>query len=195
MQDWYIDAKGWLHAPGVLHMASLNCDERPEPADITLLVIHNISLPPGQFLTSAVQQLFCNTLAVDAHPYFAQIAQIKVSAHFLIDRMGGVCQFVSTLQRAWHAGASQLVVQGIVRERCNDFSIGIELEGCDDLPYSALQYQALANLTQLLIRHYPIAHVRGHNEIAPLRKTDPGTAFDWTLYKRQAGLADSVRPL
>jgi N-acetyl-anhydromuramoyl-L-alanine amidase len=194
MQTWSMDAQGWLNAPGVRHVISPNADARPEGVEISLLVIHNISLPPGQFLTGAVQQLFCNTLDVSVHPYFAQIAQLKVSSHFLIDRLGGICQFVSTLQRAWHAGVSQLLVQGTLRERCNDFSIGIELEGCDDLPYSALQYRTLATLTQTLMRHHFISHVRGHNEIAPQRKTDPGPAFDWALYMRQTGLAKALRP-
>jgi N-acetyl-anhydromuramoyl-L-alanine amidase len=194
MQTWTVDAQGWLHAPGLQRVASPNADARPEGMAISLLVIHNISLPPGQFLTGAVQHLFCNALKAQAHPYFAQIAQLKVSAHFFIDRFGGIYQFVSTLQRAWHAGASQLTVQGaLVQERCNDFSLGIELEGCDDLPYSQLQYRALSQLTVTLMQHYPIAHVRGHHEIAPLRKTDPGPAFDWALYKRQAGLTKKMR--
>jgi N-acetyl-anhydromuramoyl-L-alanine amidase len=118
-----------------------------------------------------------------------------VSAHFFIDRMGGLTQFVSTDQRAWHAGVSALEVSGLHREQCNDFSIGIELEGCDDVPFSALQYRSLAALTQVLRQRYPIEHVRGHSEIAPSRKTDPGPAFDWARYIKLAGLAPSTRPL
>jgi N-acetyl-anhydromuramoyl-L-alanine amidase len=134
-------------------------------------------------------------LDTSGHPFYREIAKLRVSAHFFIDRMGGLTQFVSTDQRAWHAGVSALEVSGLHREQCNDFSIGIELEGCDDVPFSALQYRSLAALTQVLRQRYPIEHVRGHSEIAPSRKTDPGPAFDWARYIKLAGLAPSTRPL
>lgn len=185
---------GWLESDAVRFVESPNADERPRDTSVDLIVIHNISLPPGQFLTGAVLQLFTNQLPAGAHPYYQQIHGLKVSAHFLIDRLGGVTQFVSTNRRAWHAGASMLEADGIQRERCNDFSIGIELEGCDDLPYSVLQYQALADVTQALLQRYPIQHVRGHDEIAPGRKTDPGPAFDWRRYAEAAGLGALMRP-
>jgi N-acetyl-anhydromuramoyl-L-alanine amidase len=188
-----LDANGWLNGGGVLHVKSPNADARPAGTVIDLLVIHNISLPPGQFLTGAVAQLFTNQLASGGHPYFRQIEGLKVSAHFLIDRFGRITQFVSTQDRAWHAGVSALEAGGGRRERCNDFSIGIELEGCDDLPYSGLQYRALADLTNEICCSYPVTYLRGHNEIAPGRKTDPGPAFDWAAYLQMTGLPETVR--
>jgi AmpD protein len=185
---------GWLRAVEARIIVSPNADARPPGCQVDLLVIHNISLPPGQFMNGAVERLFTNALDLGAHPYYAHLAGLKVSAHFLIDRLGGLTQFVSTDQRAWHAGASTLDVDGVRRERCNDFSIGVELEGCDDLAYSQMQYQRLAALTRTLREHYPIAHVRGHNEIAPGRKTDPGAAFDWQRYFALAGLPPGARP-
>jgi AmpD protein len=159
---------------------SPNCDERPEGTVVDLLVIHNISLPPGVFEGDAIVQLFTNRLDPAAHPYFATIAQLKVSSHFLIRRDGELLQFVPCAQRAWHAGVSRW--QG--RDRCNDFSIGVELEGTDDLPYTVAQYTLLARLTRAIGRRYPIASMAGHSEIAPGRKTDPGPAFDWTRFRR-----------
>jgi AmpD protein len=159
---------------------SPNCDARPEGASITLLVVHNISLPPGRFGGPAIAELFTNRLDPSAHPYFATVASSRVSAHFLIGRDGVLTQFVSCARRAWHAGASSW--RG--REHCNDFSIGVELEGTDDLPYEAAQYSVLARLTRALRRRYPIVDLFGHSDIAPGRKTDPGAAFDWERYRR-----------
>jgi len=166
---------GWLD--GINHCLSPNCNARPQ-GEISLLVIHNISLPPGQFGTGKVQELFCNRLDPQEHPYFQEIAGLQVSAHFLIERSGSVIQFVSCLDRAWHAGASCFAG----REGCNDFSLGIELEGTDNQPYSDLQYAALVRLLNELRRHYPqitTERICGHSDIAPGRKTDPGPAFDW----------------
>lgn len=157
-------------------------DDRPDPADISLLVIHNISLPPGQFNTPYIDDFFGGRLDATAHPYFEALAGVRVSAHCVIYRDGRVCQYVSFVQRAWHAGLSHF--EG--RDRCNDFSIGIELEGTDDLPFTDAQYQALIALTKQLLLDYPklsIDRIVGHSDIAPGRKTDPGPAFDWTRYK------------
>ena len=170
-----IDVQGWLVEAE--HLPSPNCDARPEGA-IELLVIHSISLPPNEFGGEGVAQLFTNTLDPCAHPYYQTLVDLKVSAHFFIRRDGKIIQFVSCLQRAWHAGAS--CFQG--RTRCNDFSIGIELEGSDFVPYTPAQYQALNELTHALRRRYPVAAIAGHQHIAPLRKTDPGTYFDWLSY-------------
>jgi AmpD protein len=170
-----IDARGWLDVAE--HLVSPNCDERPGSA-IDLLVIHNISLPPGEFGGEAVHQFFTNQLDVDAHAYFTVIADLKVSSHFFIRRDGVVAQFVPCQLRAWHAGAS--CWQG--RSRCNDFSIGIELEGTDYTPFSDAQYASLVELTQLLCAKYSIRGIAGHSDIAPLRKTDPGPHFDWLRY-------------
>lgn len=170
-----IEANGWL-AGGVL-LPSPNCDARPA-GDIELLVIHNIGLPPGQFGGDGVQRLFTNTLDASAHPYYQTVADLKVSAHFFIRRDGELIQFVSCLQRAWHAGAS--CWQG--RERCNDFSIGVELEGSDFVPFTPAQYAALHDLTLALRAAYPLRGVAGHSDIAPQRKTDPGPFFDWAHY-------------
>jgi len=172
--------QGWLSTARVL--ASPNVDLRPDESDISLLVIHNISLPPGQFGGGHVAELFTNTLDPNAHPYFAEIADFKVSAHLLIDREGVVTQFVPFDQRAWHAGVSEFDGRGA----CNDFSIGIELEGTDTEPYTDLQYQRLAAITQCLIAEYTALtseRVVGHSDIAPDRKTDPGPAFDWARFK------------
>ena len=166
---------GWY--PGVRHCPSPNFNERPQ-AEISLLVIHNISLPPGQFATGYVHEFFQNRLQADAHPYFAGIAEMTVSAHFMIERDGAITQFVSCMQRAWHAGVS--CFDG--RENCNDFSLGIELEGTDHLPFTDAQYAALIELTRALQHAYPaitLARICGHSDIAPTRKTDPGPAFDW----------------
>lgn len=190
----YSLSQGWVSGPDVHHIPSPNADARPVDTTIDLLVIHNISLPPGQFMTGAVARLFTNLLDAEQHPYYARLLGLRVSAHFLIDRLGGLTQFVSTDQRAWHAGASMLEVDGVRRERCNDFSIGIELEGCDDLAYSACQYGSLAALTSALAQHYPIAHLRGHSEIAPGRKSDPGSAFDWPRYLALTGFSSHMRP-
>ena len=172
--------QGWLSTATAL--ASPNADPRPDKSDISLLVIHNISLPPGQFGGGHVAELFTNTLDPNTHPYFAEIANFKVSAHLLIDREGVVIQFVPFDQRAWHAGVSAFAG----RPACNDFSIGIELEGTDTDPYTHLQYECLVKTTQCLIAEYPALsseRVAGHSDIAPDRKTDPGPAFDWARFK------------
>ena len=161
---------------------SPNYDERPEPVDISLLVVHNISLPPGQFGTGCVRDFFCNKLDPERDPYFPAIAGMTVSAHLMIERDGRIIQFVNFNDRAWHAGQS--LYEG--RKRCNDFSIGIELEGTDDQPYTPVQYQQLADVTKALIATYPsmtAERIAGHQHIAPGRKTDPGEAFDWGFFK------------
>jgi len=181
-----IDAEGLL--VGGEYVPSPNCDPRPA-GGIDLLVIHNISLPPGQFGGDGVPRLFTNTLDADAHPYYRTIAGLKVSAHFFVRRDGHVVQFVSCLDRAWHAGLS--CWQG--RECCNDFSIGIELEGTDELPFADAQYLALDELTRALRDAYPICGIAGHSDIAPQRKTDPGPFFDWMRYL--AGLSAEQSPI
>ena len=161
---------------GARLILSPNCDQRPPGEAISLIVIHAISLPPGEFGGDAVERLFTNRLEADAHPYYRQIHSLRLSAHFFIDRQGRLTQFVPCTLRAWHAGVSQW--RG--RERCNDFSIGIELEGCDDQAFSEAQYRSLNPLLGALWRAYPIAAVVGHSDIAPGRKTDPGPHFEWT---------------
>ena len=164
---------GWL-AP-CRRVESPNQDERPAGEAITLLVVHSISLPPGQYGGDAVERLFTNRLDPAAHPYFREIAELEVSAHFLIRRDGEPVQFVPTTRRAWHAGASSW--RG--RERCNDFSIGVELEGTDTDLYEAAQYARLAALIGALRAHYPLRELAAHSDIAAGRKTDPGPGFDW----------------
>ncbi len=183
-----LDAQGWVG--GVQHMPSPNCDARPTDCDISLLVIHNISLPPGRFGGRAIEDLFLNRLDPTAHPDFVGIAALRVSAHFLIRRGGQIVQFVSCAQRAWHAGESSLAG----RSRCNDFSVGIELEGTDFVAFTSAQYRALARLTTGLRRGLPLRAVRGHEHIAPKRKTDPGPCFDWRRYARQAHLPEDWLP-
>lgn len=167
---------GWLS--GVRQIASPNCDARPPGVAVELLVIHNISLPPKQFGGDEIVRLFTNTLDVGSHPFFSQLRGLKVSAHFLIRRDGEIIQFVACGKRAWHAGVS--CWQG--RTGCNDFSIGIELEGSDEETFEGRQYAALVRLTRLLKRAYPIRAIVGHADIAPERKTDPGPYFDWKRY-------------
>jgi AmpD protein len=171
------DARGWLS--GVRRIPSPNCDKRPSGVPVELLVIHNISLPPGEFGGPAVVQLFTNSLDCTAHPFYAQLVGLKVSAHFLVRRSGEIVQFVSCDRRAWHAGVSEW--QG--RNRCNDFSIGIELEGSDFVPFTEAQYDALVRLTRRIRRRYPVRGMAGHSDIAPARKTDPGPFFDWARYR------------
>ena len=171
----------WLR--GAMRVPSPNCSERPDPRDISLLVIHNISLPPGQFGGPHIDELFCNRLDPAGHPYFAGICELRVSSHLLIRRDGGLVQYVPFDRKAWHAGRS--VFEG--RAECNEFSIGIELEGTDDTEFTAIQYKRLAEITRLLLRHYPgitAARITGHSDIAPGRKTDPGPCFDWARYRR-----------
>jgi AmpD protein len=168
-----IDSRGICQ--GALFIDSPNHDERPD-VPITLVVIHNISLPPGEYGGNGIIELFTNRLNPEAHPYFAEIHQLQVSSHFLIRRDGSLIQFVSCLQRAWHAGQS--IWQG--RERCNDFSVGVELEGSDHEAFTDMQYTQLKQLLDALKAAYPIAAVAGHSDIAPGRKTDPGPYFDWS---------------
>lgn len=167
---------GWLTS--VPRLASVNCDQRPDADDISGIVIHNISLPPGEFGGPWIADLFLNRLDANAHPYFAEIADLRVSSHLLIRRDGEIQQFVPFTKRAWHAGQS--CWDG--RERCNDFTIGIELEGDDFSPFTDQQYQQLALVIKLLIKTYPqlsAQRIVGHEHIAPGRKTDPGPYFDW----------------
>ena len=168
---------GWLSS--AQRCASPNFDARPPGSEVQLIVVHAISLPPDEFGGAGVQQLFTNALDPGAHPYYATICDLRVSAHFFIRRDGALMQFVSTDARAWHAGLS--CWQG--RERCNDFSLGIELEGCDTRPFERVQYQRLAALLQVLCAHYPVEAVLGHSDIAPGRKTDPGPYFDWVYLR------------
>lgn len=171
--------------------ASPHWDERPEESDISLLVIHNISLPPATFNTPYIDQFFLGQLDCSAHPYFEQLRGVRVSAHLVIYRDGRVIQYVPFSKRAWHAGVSQF--EG--RERCNDFSIGIELEGTDDLPYTDAQYLALVQCSTQLLAQYPglsIARIVGHSDIAPGRKTDPGAAFDWTRFQQALAISSAA---
>lgn len=170
-----IDENGYLVSAAQL--ASPNFDERAE-GEISLLVIHNIGLPPGEFGGDGVERLFTNTLDWDSHPYYQTIPRGPVSSHFFIRRDGRLIQFVSCLKRAWHAGIS--VWQG--RSRCNDFAIGIELEGSDFVPFTDAQYASLQSLTKALRAAYLIRGIAGHSHIAPVRKTDPGPFFDWQRY-------------
>ncbi len=164
-------------------LASPNFGPRPPEAEINLIVVHSISLPPGQHGGPEVEQLFTNTLDWDAHPYFQTIRGLEVSAHFFIRRTGEVIQFVSCDDRAWHAGRSEW--QG--RPNCNDYSIGIELEGLEGDTFEPAQYQSLATLCNQLAQQYPIQHVVGHEHIAPGRKQDPGPGFDWALLQQLTG--------
>ncbi len=179
-------ASGWL--VGVRRVASPNYDERPAGTELGLIVVHGISLPPGEFGNGWIDRLFCNELPADAHPYFATICNSAVSAHVLIARDGTLTQYVPFTRRAWHAGKSEYCG----RNACNDFSVGIELEGTDDLAYASEQYRALADIVAALRRAYPSlarADIVGHSDIAPGRKTDPGPAFDWAELERQLAAA------
>lgn len=173
-----LNAQGWFS--GVRRVPSPNFDARPPRASVSLLIVHNISLPPDQFGGPGVEQLFTNTLNADEHPYYGQLRGVKVSAHFFIRRSGEIIQFVSCRHRAWHAGAS--LWRG--RTRCNDFSIGVELEGSDYVPFTPEQYRSLTYLTRRLKRVYRIDDITGHANVAPERKTDPGPHFDWARYLR-----------
>ena len=178
-----LDTHGWLQpSDQVALRPSPNFNERPSDTDVSLLVIHNITLPPGQFGTPYITDLFLNQLDTAADPWFVNVEGLKVSAHFVIDRLGHITQFVSCDERAWHAGASSF--EG--REQCNDFSIGIELEGTDNVPFEDAQYERLAALTQCLRARYPLTAATGHSDIAPGRKTDPGPFFDWSRFSTLA---------
>jgi len=173
-----VDRAGIVRAAA--QVPSPNCDDRPEGTAVILLVVHGISLPPGQFGGPGIVELFTNQLDPAVDPYYRTVANIKVSAHFLIRRDGALTQFVPCAKRAWHAGTSSW--RG--RADCNDFSVGVELEGTDDVPYEAAQYTMLARLARALRRRYPIAEVAGHSDVAPGRRTDPGPAFDWPRFRR-----------
>ena len=177
----YTLEEGWLKQ--ARRVRSPNFGPRPPASAPDLLVVHNISLPPGQFGGNCIERLFTNCLDWDEHPFFAEIRGAEVSAHLLIERGGQLVQFVDFGQRAWHAGQSCFAG----RDNCNDFSIGIELEGTDDTPFSDEQYTALAAVTAVLQRTYPAItgdRIVGHSDIAPGRKTDPGPCFDWPRYRR-----------
>lgn len=175
-----MDAEGWLRA--ARRVESPNFDARPDGEPIRLLVVHNISLPPGEFGGGGVIDLFTNQLDPAAHPYYAGLKDLRVSAHFFIRRDGELIQFVSCNDRAWHAGVSNWCG----RERCNDFSIGVELEGTDEQPFTEAQYAALTQLIKALRVAYPdLTNLAGHSDIAPGRKTDPGPNFDWALLERR----------
>ncbi len=180
MEEFNISDKGWLQSidKNVSHTLSPNCDQRPNESDICLIVVHGISLPPNEFGGHYIEQLFCNQLNPDDHEYFIQLKGLEVSSHLLIRRDGEVIQFVPFTQRAWHAGQSHWKQ----RKCCNDFSIGIELEGTDDIDYEDAQYVQLNKVLKILKSTYQnigTDAVVGHNDIAPGRKTDPGDAFEW----------------
>ena len=175
-----IGGDGWVD--GARRVASPNCDERPAGEVVSLLVIHNISLPPGVFGGPHIDRLFTNTLDPDEHPFFAEIHPLRVSSHLLIRRDGELVQYVPLGRRAWHAGRSNFAG----RERCNDFSIGIELEGTDALPYDDRQYARLVEVSRAILSAYPALtaeRIVGHADIAPGRKSDPGPVFDWPRYR------------
>jgi AmpD protein len=180
--------RGWYaHARAC---ASPNFGPRPSGTAVDLLVLHSISLPPGQYGGQAVQQLFTNQLDWNAHPYFKQIEGLRVSAHFFVQRGGALWQFVSCEDRAWHAGQSHFAG----RDNCNDFSIGIELEGLEGESFEPAQYEALAALLPALAQHYPLRHVVGHEHIAPGRKYDPGEGLDWAFLQQRTGLDSGYFP-
>jgi AmpD protein len=172
---------GWLS--GVRRVDSPNCDKRPPGSVLDLIVVHGISLPPGEFGGTLIDDLFTNTLIASDHPYFKKIISLRVSSHVLISRVGGATQYVPFEKRAWHAGESCYCD----RTECNNFSVGIELEGTDDSSYEPIQYEQLAELVCALRQAYPSlrdAEIVGHSDIAPGRKTDPGDCFDWAILRR-----------
>ena len=177
-QPWQ---QGWL--TGIRHCPSPNFGARPTGTAIHLVVVHSISLPPGQYGTGCVERLFTNTLEWDAHPYFQSIRGLEVSAHFLVARDGRITQFVSVLDRAWHAGRSSWNGQ----DNCNDYSVGIELEGLEGDRFEPAQYQQLAWLCTQLATQWPVAQVVGHEHVAPERKLDPGPGFEWPVLQRAVG--------
>ena len=179
---------GWWSS--AQRLDSPNFGERPSQSQIDLLVIHSISLPPGVYGGHEIEALFTNQLEWDAHPYFAQIRDMQVSSHFVIRRDGGLMQFVSCEKRAWHAGVSHY--RG--RDNCNDDSIGIELEGLEGELFESAQYDTLSVLCTELVNHYSIAHIAGHEDIAPGRKSDPGAGFDWQLLREKLILSNSFFP-
>jgi AmpD protein len=185
--DLQVDLESGLMR-GVAQIASPNCDARPPGVEADLIVVHGISLPPGEFGGPWIDRLFTNTLPVDAHPYFAEVAPLRVSAHVAIQRTGAVTQYVKFSERAWHAGQSSF--EG--RAACNDFSVGIEIEGTDTLAYEGAQYHALAEVVAALCAAYPrlsADRLVGHSDVSPGRKTDPGPAFDWPRARRMIAAA------
>ena len=183
-----VDAQGWLDR--ARRAPSPNFDARPPGTAIDTLVIHHISLPPERFSGDAIERFFTNRLDCSAHPYFEQLRELRVSSHFLLRRRGELLQFVGCEARAWHAGASRL----LERERCNDFSIGIELEGSGRKPFTRAQYRRLATLIGALRALYPLRFIAGHSDIAPGRKDDPGPFFDWGELAQALLLAGIERP-
>jgi AmpD protein len=179
---------GWYQFAG--HVPSPNFGARPQGTTISLIVLHSISLPPGQYGGEDVQRLFTNQLDWDSHPYFQTIRGMKVSAHFYIRRQGELQQFVSCNDRAWHAGESS----HLGRNNCNDHSVGIELEGLEGGDFEDSQYETLESLCAALLENYPVVHFAGHEHIAPGRKTDPGTGFDWSLFQKSLGLSSRYLP-
>ena len=177
-----VGTDGWVD--GIRRRPSENFDARPPGVPVDLLVLHNISLPPGHFGGGCIERLFCAALDARAHPFLEQLANVRVSAHFLIERDGCITQFVSCRERAWHAGASSFGG----RAACNDFSVGVELEGTDFTAFEVAQYAALAVLTTALRAALPLRAVRGHSQISPGRKTDPGPMFDWQRFAEAARL-------
>lgn len=183
-----VGSEGWLDS--ARRVASPNCDDRPPATVIDTLIVHSISLPPERYEGDAIQRLFTNHLDLAAHPYFERLRDVRVSAHFLLRRRGELLQFVSCEQRAWHAGASRL----LVRERCNDFSIGIEMEGSSERRFTRTQYRRLNTLIAVLGRRYPLRYIAGHSDVAPGRKDDPGPFFDWTELAPSLRAAGIHRP-
>ena len=179
---------GWLRRARAV--SSPNFGSRPEGAVVDLVVLHSISLPPGEYGGDAVQKLFTNQLDWDAHPYFQSIRGLEVSSHFYVRRNGELWQFVSCDDRAWHAGVSSW--RG--RENCNDYSIGIELEGLEGQPFEEPQYETLASLCAAIAQHFPVGHIAGHEHVAPGRKQDPGAGFDWRLLREQLGWNPQMFP-
>lgn len=182
------DSPGWLR--GARHRPSPNFDARPPGASVELLVVHHISLPPGRFSGDAVERLFTNRLDVSAHASFAELCSLRVSAHFLIRRRGELLQFVDTNARAWHAGVSRF----LERERCNDFSIGVELEGDGEHRFTEAQYRRLRFLLAALRARHPLRWLAAHSDIAPERKSDPGAHFDWPRVHAMPEARGLVRP-
>lgn len=183
-------ARGWLTS--AIRRESPNSNERPDNTVIDTLVVHGITLPPGHFGGGHIDALFTNRLDPAAHPYFAQVAPMRVSAHALIARTGAITQYVNFDRRAWHAGRSCFGGRGEV----NDFSVGVELEGTDDCPYTPAQYDQLGQLTAALLLYYPAitrSRIVGHSDIAPGRKTDPGPAFDWDRFGRALVVAATAK--
>jgi AmpD protein len=188
-------AAGWLDEPGgwlaaARRVPSPNHDERPGAVAVDLLVVHYVSLPPGVFRGDAVERLFTNRLDTAAHPFFGQLRGLRVSAHFFVRRDGALLQFVGTDARAWHAGVSSF----LGRERCNDFSIGVELEGDGEHRFTCAQYRRLAALTRRLAARHPLRWVAGHGDVAPGRKSDPGPWFEWNRYLDDVRATGLVRP-